>query len=189
MPLVDLARGWIVVATQSIGGGPATLLLIRREFVQRRAWLTQRQFLEDYALSKMGLGINLITMAGLVGSRVAGLRGAAVSLIGLLAPAVAIAIGLTAGYVFIRDSAVVRAALAGAGPVAAGMTAGFALSLARQSARRGRRAVVDWGFAALVFAASLFAGLSPLVVIPLGMVVGVLFLRGESSRAAGEVGG
>jgi len=187
--LLDLARGWIVVATQSVGGGPATLLLIRREFVQRRAWLTQRQFLEDYALSKIGLGINLITMAGLVGSRVAGLRGVAVSLIALLAPAVAIAVGLTAGYVFIRESAAVRAALAGAGPVAAGMTAGFALSLARQSVRRGRRAVADYAFAVLVFGASLFAGLSPLVVIPLGMLVGTLLLRGESTRASGEVGG
>jgi chromate transporter len=189
LSLLDLARGWVVVATQSIGGGPATLLLIRREFVQRRAWLTQRQFLEDYALSKMGLGINLITMAGLVGSRVAGLRGAVVSLVALLAPAVAIAVGLTAGYVFIRDAAVVRAALAGAGPVAAGMTAGFALSLARQSVRRGPRASIDYGFSALVFSASLFADLSPLIVIPLGMAVGVLFLRGESSRASGEVSG
>jgi len=188
LSLLDLARGWVVVATQSIGGGPATLLLIRREFVQRRAWLTQRQFLEDYALSKMGLGINLITMAGLVGSRVAGLRGAAVSLVSLIAPAVAIAIGLTAGYVFIRDAAIVRAALAGAGPVAAGMTAGFAFSLARQSVRRGRRGAIDYAFAVLVFSASLFAGLSPLVVIPLGMVVGVLLLRGESSRASGDVG-
>jgi len=189
LSLVELARAWIVVATQSVGGGQATLLLIRREFVQRRAWLTQRQFLEDYALSKMGLGINLVTMAGLVGSRVAGLRGAAVSVVSLLAPAVAIAIGLTAGYVFIRDSGVVRAALAGAGPVAAGMTAGFALSLARQSVRRGGRGVADYAFAALVFGVSLFLDLSPLLVIPLGMVVGVLFLRGESSRASGEVGG
>jgi len=188
LSLLDLTRGWVVVATQSIGGGSATLLLIRREFVQRRAWLTQRQFLEDYALSKMGLGINLVTMAGLVGSRVAGVRGAAVSLVALLAPSVAIAIGLTAGYVYIRDSVVVRAALAGAGPVAAGMTAGFAVSLARQSVRRGPRAMVDATFAAVVFAASLFADLSPLVVIPLGMLVGVLFLRGESSRASGEVG-
>jgi len=111
-----------------------------------------------------------------------------VSLVSLIAPAVAIAIGLTAGYVFIRDAAIVRAALAGAGPVAAGMTAGFAFSLARQSVRRGRRGAIDYAFAVLVFSASLFAGLSPLVVIPLGMVVGVLLLRGESSRASGDVG-
>jgi len=150
MSLVQLARAWIVVATQSVGGGPATLLLMRRELVERHAWITQRQFLEDYALSKMGLGINLVTLAGLIGSRVAGMRGIIVSVAGLVLPAALLTIALTAGYTLVRDSAIVRAALDGAGPVAAGMTAGFAFTLARGSTRRGRRMwlAAPWGVAA-----------------------------------------
>src|SRR5437762_11606089 len=96
MSLMQLARAWIVVATQSVGGGPATLLLMRRELVERRGWITQRQFLEDYALSKMGLGISLVTLAGLLGSRVAGLRRLGVSVAGLLVPPALLPIALTA---------------------------------------------------------------------------------------------
>ena len=186
MSLVQLARAWIVVATQSVGGGPATLLLIRREMVERHAWITQRQFLADYALSKMGLGINLVTLAGLIGSRIAGMRGIVVSVTGLVLPAAAITIALTAGYTLVRDSAIVKSALDGAGPVAAGMTAGFAFTLARGSARHGRRGAMDYGYAVLVLAAALFLDASPLLVIPVGMAVGATFLRGEPARASGD---
>src|SRR5258708_878907 len=122
MSLAELARAWIVVATQSVGGGPATLLLMRRELVERHAWITQRQFLEDYALSKMGLGINLVTLAGLIGSRVAGMRGLIVSVASLVVPAALLTIGLTAAYTVLRDSAIAPAAPHAAGPLAAGMT-------------------------------------------------------------------
>src|SRR2546428_4972557 len=151
MSLVQLARAWFVVATQSIGGGPATLLLIRREMVERHGWVTQRQFLGDYALSKMGLGIKLVTLAGLIGSRIAGMRGIVVSVASLVLPAAAITLALTAVYTVVRDSPLGKSALAGAGPVAAGMTAGFAFTLARGGARRGMRAALHYGYAGIVF--------------------------------------
>ena len=186
MSLMQLARAWIVVATQSVGGGPATLLLMRRQLVERRGWITQRQFLEDYALSKMGLGINLVTLAGLIGSRVAGIRGVIVSVAGLVVPAALLTIALTATYTVVRDSPLVVSALDGAGPVAAGMTAGFAFTLTRGSVRRGRRMWLDYAYAVLVLAAALLLGASPLLIIPIGIVVGATFLRGEPSRASGE---
>jgi chromate transporter len=186
MSLVQLARAWFVVATQSIGGGPATLLLIRRQMVEQHGWITQRQFLSDYALSKMGLGINLVTLAGLIGSRIAGMRGIVVSVASLVLPAAAITIALTAGYTVIRDSPLVKAALDGAGPVAAGMTAGFAFTLAQGSTRRGRRALLDYGYAVVVLVAALLLNASPLLMIPIGIVVGATFLRGEPARASGD---
>ena len=184
--LVALARAWLVVATTSFGGGPASLLLARRELVERRGWLTQRQFLEDYALSKMGLGINLITMSGLVGGRIAGRRGTIVSIVSFVLPAALITIALTAAYLQVRDSTLVRGALAGAGPVAAGMTIGFSVNLARQSVRRGARGAIDIAFAVLAFLVAYALNASPLVLIPLGAVVGVTFLRGEPARVSGE---
>ena len=184
--LAELARAWLMVATTSIGGGPAVLLLIRREFVEKRAWLTQRQFLEDYALSKMGLGINLITTSGLVGLRIAGLRGMAVSVLTFIVPAAALTVALTAGYLLVRDSLLVRAAFSGAGPVTAGMTAGFAINLARQSSRRGVRGLFDYAYTVAALLASLVFNVSPAFVIPLGVVAGFVLLRGEPSRASGE---
>jgi chromate transporter len=186
VPLLELARAWVIVATQSVGGGPATLLLISRHMVDREGWLTRRQFLEDYALSKMSVGINLITLSGLIGSRVAGVRGIAVSLLAFVVPAAMITVALTVGYVSVRDSALVRAALSGAGPVTAGMTAGFGLTMARQAARSGRRALLDWAVAVATFALSMAFSPSPLAILLIGAIVGAFLLRGEPARASGE---
>lgn len=186
--LIDLARAMIVVSTQSIGGGPSTLFLMRRQMVERYRWLTHRQFLEDYALAKMSLGINLIALAGLVGSRVAGLRGSAVAVIGLILPAAAITLVLTAAYVLVRDEPLLRAALSGAGPAAAGMTAGLAFSFARQAVRRGWHGALDHGYGVVVIGAGLLLGMTPQVAIAVGIVVGVTLLRGEPSRASGDPG-
>lgn len=183
--LLDLARAWFVVSTQSIGGGPSVLLLMRREMVERYRWVTQREFLEDYAISKMSLGINLIALAGLVGWRVARLRGTLVSVLGLILPASAITLALTAAYASVRDDALVRAAVDGAGPAAAGMAMGVSFTFARQAVRRGWRGAMDYAFAAAACAAG-FLGARPIVVIALGVLAGAFLLRGESSRASGE---
>lgn len=187
-PLLDLARAWVVIGTQSVGGGPSTLYLMRRELVERRGWLTHREFLEDWALSKLSLGINQIALTGLEGMRVAGVPGVAVAVAALLVPAGIITALMTAGYAAVRDEPIVRAALAGAGPVTAGMTIGIAYTFAQGAVRRGWRGIVDRACWVAVVALGLFAGLSPIVVILGGAAVGLAILRGETTRAAADPG-
>ena len=45
---------------------------------------------------------------------------------------------------------------------------------------------LDYGYAVLVLAAALLLGASPLLIIPIGIVVGATFLRGEPARASGD---
>ncbi len=131
--LRELAKAWLVIGSQSVGGGPSSLYLMRRELIDRRGWLTHREFLEDWALSKLSLGINQIALAAMEGIRVAGVPGMAVTLATFLLPSGAITAVMTAGYVAVRDEPLVRAALAGAAPVTAGMTVGLAYAFANGS--------------------------------------------------------
>lgn len=174
------------MSTQSVGGGPSTLFLMRREMVERRGWVSMRAFLEDYALAKMSLGINLVALSGLTGLRVAGLAGVVVSVVFLLVPAAAITLVLTIAYTLVRDEPLVRAALTGVAPAAAGMTAGMGFTFIQQSVRRGWPAAIDWGFAALTFLAGFALGAPPVLIIASGIAVGGVFLRGQSSRASGD---
>ncbi|MDE3112854.1 MAG: chromate transporter [Chloroflexota bacterium] len=178
----------MVVGTQSVGGGSSTLYLMRRELVEKRRWLTEREFLEDWAFSKISLGINLIAMSALITHRLAGMRGIVVGLVAMLVPAAFVTALMTAGYEVVRDEPLVRSALAGAGPVTAGMAVGLAYAFARQSVRRGKRALAEWSYWAVVIATGLFASVTPTVVILVGIAVGFLFLRGEPSRASADPG-
>ena len=166
---------WFAISTQSLGGGASTLYLMRLLLVERRRWVTQREYLEDWALSRLSPGIHMVAFAGLLGRRILGTRGAAISVAGLMVPAAAITAALTSGYDLVRGQPLVQAALAGIGPVTIGLTIGITWVFAAEAARRGRRAILDW----VVVAASGLAGFvvpSPIIVIAAGAVVGALLL-------------
>ena len=186
--LWDLLRVWLIVSTQSIGGGPSVLLLMRRHMVEKHRWLTQREFLEDYAISKMSLGINLIALAGLVGWRIDRMRGTVLSVIGLIVPAAIITLVMTTAYVTVRDDPLVRAAISGAGPAAAGMTFAVGWSFASQAVRRGWRRYFDYAYAVAAMIAAFAFGARPIAILVVSAVIGVVFLRGETSRASADPG-
>lgn len=175
---LDILRTWFTIGTQSIGGGASTLFLMRLLLVERRRWLTAREFLEDWAISRLSPGIHLVALAGLLGRRVGGGRGSALSVIGMMLPAGLITAAMSAGYGYVRDEPVVRAALAGMGPASVGLTLGVTFALARTAVRRGRRAVVDWSVLVVAAAVGTLVT-SPITIILAGAVIGAIALGHE----------
>ena len=177
-----LARSWVAVGTQSVGGGTSTLLLIRRLAVDGERWMSAREFGEVWALSQLSPGIHLVALAGLIGQRVAGWRGAAASVAGMMIPAAAITVGLTAAYGLIATAPLAKAALAGLAPVTGGMTIATAALLVRATARRGaRHAIADVAVAAAIAAASILFGIPTVAAIAAGAAIGALALGRERS--------
>src|SRR5207244_375204 len=114
--MLELAKIWFAVGTQSIGGGTSTLFLIRRFFVEERRWITMREYTESWALCQLSPGIHIVALAGLLGRRVGGTSGAAVSVAAMMLPACAITTLMTAGYGLIQEQPLAVAALAGVAP-------------------------------------------------------------------------
>ncbi len=183
----QLAKAWIAVGTQSFGGGASTLFVIRRLIVERRRWVSPREFTEDYAFSQLSPGIHLVALAGLLGRRIAGRRGVAISVAGMMLPAGAITAVMTAAYATIADEPLARAAVAGIAPATGGMTIALALVMVRDVRRRGRAAFVDAAVVAAAFAILSLTDLSSILVIVGFAAGGTLLLRGghPTSREGG----
>ncbi len=177
--LADLARAWIAVGTQSVGGASSTVYLMRLRLVERTGWLTRREFMESYSLSQLSPGIHLIALAALLGHRLAGVQGVLVSVAGMMVPAAIITVALSAALVGIGGHPLTHAALAGVGPVTAGMTAGLAIISARSTVRRGLRGGLDVAVIAAAFAAFVLTTTSPAVVIIGCGLVGIFALGRE----------
>ncbi len=178
-PSRALARAWFDIGTQSVGGGTSTLFMIRRILVERHGWISLRDFTEAWVLSQLSPGIHLVALAGLLGRRIAGLRGVVVSVGGMMLPAAAITAILTALFSGIAEHPLTLAALLGIGPVAAGMTIGLALTLARPVVHRGWYAILDVALLAAAFGV-LLRGAAPTVAVIAGSAVfGAFFLRRE----------
>lgn len=175
--LADLARAWIAVGTQSIGGASSTVYLMRLRLVERTGWLTRREFMESYSLSQLSPGIHLVALAGLIGHRLAGIRGVGVSVAGMMVPAAIITVALSAALSGAAGHPLTGAAFAGIGPVTAGMTAGLAVISARGTVRRGARGALDVAVIALAFLAFVGTAISPAVVIIAFGLAGIVALR------------
>lgn len=150
--------------------------MIRRVLVDRLRWITLREFTEAWALSQLSPGIHLVALAGLLGQKIAGVRGVVVSVAGLMVPAAIITAVLTAGFGQIAQHPLTIAALAGIAPVSGGMAIGLALITARSVMQRGRLVIVDVAVVMAAFTVLLASSQLTLAVILVAGVFGAIFL-------------
>lgn len=114
------------LALQGFGG---VLAVVQRELVEKRKWLTQEEFVEDWAVAQIMPGANVVNLSLIVGDRYFGWRGALAALSGMLALPMMVVLALTVSLSGVADQPVVQGALRGVGAVSAGLIAGTGLKL------------------------------------------------------------
>ena len=115
------------LALQGFGG---VLAVVQRELVEQRQWLSNEEFMEDWAVAQIMPGPNVVNLSIMLGERYFGWRGAIVGLLGMLTFPMLVVISLTLIYSQFADNPAVAGALRGMGAVAAGLVAGMGLKLA-----------------------------------------------------------
>ena len=129
------------LGAMSFGGGMSAW--IRREVVQKRGWIEDRQFLSGLALCQIAPGPNAVNLAVFIGTSLLGAAGAAAALSAMLA--VPSAILFAAGYAYFTVRAMPQGAwfetvLTGAGAAAIGLTLANGMRLTQ----RGVRGTTAW---------------------------------------------
>jgi chromate transporter len=132
--LALLFTSFVSIGMMSFGGGLAAWT--RREVVQKRGWLDDKQFLSGYALSQLVPGATNVNLAVFIGTQMRGALGAAACFLGLTALPVVFV--LLAGVLYFHSQgstggARVSAALGGMGAVAIGLNLGTGVRLARRN--------------------------------------------------------
>jgi chromate transporter len=132
--LASLFTSFVSIGMMSFGGGLAAWT--RREVVQKRGWLDDKQFLSGYALSQLVPGATNVNLAVFIGTQMRGTAGAIACFCGLTALPVVIVLGL--GVLYLHSlghagGARVGEALAGMGAVAIGLNLGTGVRLARRN--------------------------------------------------------
>jgi chromate transporter len=127
--LSDLFVSFTLLALQGFGG---VLAVVQRELVERKRWLTQEQFLEDWAVAQIMPGPNVVNLSLMVGGRYFGLAGALAALAGLLVAPLVLVLLLVMLHDHFAGNPAVAGALRGMAAVSAGLigAAGLKLSVA-----------------------------------------------------------
>ena len=114
------------IALQGFGG---VLAVVQRELVEKKQWLTIEEFIEDWAVSQIMPGPNVVNLALIIGDRYFGWRGALAALAGMLTIPLIVVMALTIGLAGIGHLPAVQGALRGMGAVSAGLIAGTGIRL------------------------------------------------------------
>lgn len=114
----ELCKIWTGIGLQSFGG--STGLLIQREFIHKRGWLTMEDYNLFWGQCVFTPGINLVALSILIGKRLGGISGIIVSLFGMMVPSAVITCLLTIGFSYIEHLSATQAVLKGMIPATAG---------------------------------------------------------------------
>lgn len=160
--LGQLFTSFAKIGLTSFGGGVSGWIL--REFVHRRAWISESEFLSGLALAQSFPGVNVVNLAIWIGFRLRRGRGALVSALGMSVPPMIVAILVAAAFSAFAQSKPVHIALSGVAAAAIGLSLQTGLRAARHCARQAAPLVVMTATFAAIF----------LLHLPLLWVVGVM---------------
>ncbi len=176
----QLFRIWASVGLQSFGGGASTTFLIQRTFIEKHKWLSMEEFTQLWNLCILTPGINLVALTILIGRKLGGAWGIAISLAGLLLPSALITCLLTVGFKSVEHLAAVQAILRGVVPATGGIMLLVGLNFALPLIRRGYKEGVLYLLVSIVLIiacalAVILLKLSVIVVVLGAVFLGALF--------------
>lgn len=125
--LTDLFVSFTLLALQGFGG---VLAIVQRELVERKQWLTQDEFLEDWAVAQVMPGPNVVNLSLMIGGRYFGLPGALAALAGMLVLPLIIVLLLALLHAQVGDHPGVAGAFRGMAAASAGLFGAAGLKLA-----------------------------------------------------------
>jgi chromate transporter len=123
---LDLFLSFTVLALQGFGG---VLAVVQRELVERKKWLTNEEFVEQWSVAQIMPGPNVVNLGVMIGQRTFGASGALVATAGLLCFPLALLLVLACLYSGVADTPWVQASFKGMNAVVAGLIIATALKL------------------------------------------------------------
>jgi chromate transporter len=138
------ALGWALlrIGAVAFGGLGATLALLQRDLVGRRAWLRSSDVTEALAYTKPLPGSTVVQVVTFLGWRMGGWPGAIVATIAFLLPALALMTVAAAAVLALPDAPWVRGALTGLQVAVVGVLAAALWHLTRSEAGSGLLVIV-----------------------------------------------
>jgi len=167
--LLDVLAVFAPLSFLTVGGGQSIVADVHRQAVGVYGWVTDPQFLDLFALSRIlpGPGSLLVT---LVGWQAAGLPGALVAAVAIFVPSSLLVYALARVWMRFRGAPALQAIEAGLVPVAAGMVLAASCTLLR-AAEGGAWA---WGVAAATTLLLMRTRISPFLMLGVGAAVFLL---------------
>lgn len=167
--LFALFWSFFKIGVFTFGGGYAMIPLIRREMIDRRGWIDEREFLDLLTVAQTAPGPIALNTSVFVGYKMRGYAGAVATALGVVVPSFTIILIIAVYFAGIRHNPVVDAAFRGMRPAVVALILAPVFSL---SEGMPRLLLLVSAAAAVAIA---LGGLSPVYVLVAGAGAGILW--------------
>ena len=181
--LSQLFRIFFKIGVTTIGGGYAMIPMMEYEIVKRTGWLMQEEFLDILAVAQATPGIFAVDMAGHIGHKLGGLRGALIASIANVLPSFVIILILATFFQQFKELTLVQNAFRAIRPVVVALIAAPVFSMARSASLSRYTIWIPVLAAILIY----FFDVSPVYIILIAGGTGWLYgylLRRRSNKDA-----
>lgn len=171
--LLSMYLTFFRIGAVTFGGGYAMLPILQREVVENRHWATEEELVDYYAIGQCTPGVIAVNTATFIGRKYRGIPGAILCTLGVVSPSVVIISLIAAVINNFADLVWVQNALAGIRVCVCVFIFNSVLKLLKS-------AVVDkatWAMYIILFAAAVFADLSPILFVVIAGVLGFLLTK------------
>ena len=164
----ELFLSFLKIGLFTFGGGYAMIPIIEKEVIDNRKWIEQKEFLDLLTLAQSAPGPISLNTAVFAGYKLYGYRGALTALAGVVTPSFLIILTVAIFFSQIRNNPVIDAAFKGIRPIVVALMFAPALGFARSIS--GIATAVAAAVALLIW----YAGISPILILLVGAIVGIL---------------
>ena len=165
---LQLFISFLKIGVFTFGGGYAMIPIIEKEVIDNRGWIERKEFLDLLTLAQSAPGPRSLNTAVFVGYKLYGYRGALTALAGVVLPSFLIILTVAIFFAQIRHNQIVDAAFKGIRPIVVALMFAPALGFARSIS--GVATAIAAAVALLIW----YAGISPILLLLAGAVIGIL---------------
>lgn len=178
---LELIWSFFKIGIMTFGGGYAMLPIIQRELVEKKQWATEEEILNYYAIGQCTPGVIAVNTATFIGNKRKGALGGFLATFGVVLPSLIIISVIAAVLTNFAEITYVQHALAGI-RVAVVVLVGFSVKkLIGSGVKKG----LGWALFVLTFLCSALFGVSPVAVVVIAALVGVVSGVMTERRAEG----
>ncbi len=174
------------IGIMTFGGGYAMLPMLERELVTKRNYVTMEEIMDYFAVGQCTPGIIAVNTATFIGFKRKGILGGIFATLGVITPSLIIIIALASILELLAGNEIAGNAFAGISVAVCALIVQAILKLIKS----GIKDAFTLGIALAAFIASFFFNVSPIVVILVTAVVGVIiklvYIKLTSKKEAAE---
>ncbi len=158
------------IGIMTFGGGYAMLPMLERELVAKRNYVTMEEIMDYFAVGQCTPGIIAVNTATFIGFKRKGIIGGIFATLGVITPSIIIITALASVLALLAGNEIAGNAFAGISVAVCALIVQAILKLIKS----GIKDAFTLGIALAAFIASYFFKVSPIIVILVTAVVGVI---------------